>query len=612
MGKSQNQRILFALAFATQLGGCGIFSNVRSLRQAGGIRSDEACFDDTRDTDIAHLPINCDGWTDFPTDYDVTIFADAEKGNDANFNEKKPPAKGNTAATAIKSINKINAVHMLSQYKGKSIRIVMKPGSSFPDQDYLEIRRSGTADHPLLIQGNDILNSDKAWRSGDRPKMIAGIRVRYNAPDHIAISGIEFDGPGPGANFGIAITRPGGVDYLIEDCLLKRYHHNLELMGGGFFGTKEDNNIPTPGYVENHISDLKIRRNKILYATGQGAAVGLAAQSFENTLIEENIFDLNGIDNLAMETLNNDYDHEAQFGSNTTQNNALAHDVYFLDRNASNHSVNVKFRNNLFARTPLAVKGPSIGSMDNNLFYNSVTPGFMGTHGGYTANNVYVNSGTAFTSDNNGFYPNTDPNATERFANNLVKGNPGTPFGFGSDAPGIVIFDHNVIDGAGTAIQANFSSTTCTRFEFDSNELNSKNPYRFHDSRNCPQIFTNNSYFSAKGPTDNALLYSDQNYDVGNAIHLGFADMVGLLKGTGETYVAAGFVHSDTARDITSYLRDRVTTVKPDRQTLLGYLNLLYAESRTNWHPELRVPNIINYLREGYDMNYMPITTQAP
>ena len=604
MSVDRNSWVFFAFALATQLGGCGVFSTVTSLRQAGGVKSDEACFDDNRDADIPHLPVNCDGWTEFPLDYEVTIFVDSQNGDDANINEAVPPVGGNTAIKAIKSLKKVNAVHTLSQYKAKSMRIVFKPGGSWPEADYIEVARSGTADHPLLFQGNDVLNADKAWRSGPRPKFVAGVRVRNNTPDHLAFSGLEFDGPGPGSNFGIAITRPGGFDYLIEDCLIKRYHHNLELMGGGYFG---DPNVPPVGYVERHISGLKIRRNKLLYATGGGAAVSLAAQSFENTLVEENIFDLNGIDDLAMETLNNGYDHEQNFGDNTTQNNALAHDVYFLDRNAANHSVNVKFRNNLFSRTPLAIKGPSIGIMENNLFYNSVTPGFMGTHGGYTANNVYINSGTTLTGDNNGFYPNTDPNATERLANNLVKGNPGTPFAFKDDAPGIIRFDHNVIDGAGTAIQANFSATTCTRLEINSNEINSKNPYRFHESRNCQQVMTNNSYFSPNGPTSNLFLYSDQFYAVGSALHLGFADTVALYKSAGEQFVTAGFTHSDPTRDIVSYLRDRVTTVKPDRQTLLGYLNLVYAESRTNWHPELRVPNIITYIREGHDMQYMPI-----
>jgi hypothetical protein len=368
------------------------------------------------DPEINALEIK-NGWTVFPSNYEYQLYVDSVTGKDTN--------SGTDPNHPIKTITKLLTLMTPKIQDNRTMKVYLKRGASWGGTVgkpvLLEIQNSGTANYPVLFSGE--------WGepSAPRPQLKDGIRVRVGN-SHLAFSSLEI-GPGGGQTTGLEISVADGTDYLVEDCKIDGFYQNFQAGGSEF----------------HPITNIRVRRSQILGAIGSGPAVGLGGSDILGMLIDETVFDLNGLPagSNAKETA-------LTTNSVVPYGNIFAHDIYFVVLSQDQSVTDVRMKNNLFSRTLQSIKGPATGVLDNNLFYNFGAAGFMGPHGVTISNNVFQHGSSGPTiSVDNAQYPNTDPLKIAEVYGNLYQdlfGASALDPGFSTTLGGNIDFDANVFD----------------------------------------------------------------------------------------------------------------------------------------------------------------------
>jgi hypothetical protein len=533
------------------------------------------------------------GWTTFPglpgTDggYARAIYVDSVNGSDTNT--------GDSPSQALQHVSNTSKLHDLlsAADAGGGIVVLLKPGSSWPAEQ-LWIPTGGTADYPLLVTGEGW--PDDAGTTA-RPQVGGGIRVIGNDLNHVAMDGLAV-GPYPDggtfSSYGIDISVPGGTDYLVEDCLITDYY----------------NLIAVAGTHTQPVTNLRVRRSYLFGAYGTGPVVAFDGNDIVGALFEENFFDYNG-------GPDGDYLNPVLEAPYT---NVLAHDIYFADDGTSVIAYDVTLRRNLFSRTLESVKGPYTGSMDDNLFYDYSSGGYIGTWGAVFSNNVLLNGGGFSASLDNAHDPNTDAGAVTLFCTNLQY-NEGSPYqggGFAASTIGDSIigvnldYVGNIIDGFDQAFQLH--DDDCFGYRFTSNLIQADKLFEFYGpwpQPQCPLVAAGNVYHSPMGPgaagSDGYGLEVNPG-DGGPTTYQDYAAMEAFLREDGGAYEDASLAFADPTRDIASYLVATALAPASPAPTLLDYLALLRSQAQTahQWNPALSVTAVNAYLRAGHAMAERP------
>lgn len=533
--------------------------------------------------------VDSDGWSVLPgmpgTDggYARAIYVDSVGGSETNT--------GDSPTTALQEIGTSSTLYnaLKNASATQSIVVVLKPGSSWTTSpaDQLNPPIGGTAAFPLLFTGS-------RW-----PGVVGGARPRiggmiYLGHSHTAVDGLEI-GPGTTSGFGEGIHVPSGgeTDFLIEDNLITNYTQLIEITGSQ----------TTP------VTNVRIRRNYLFGACGSGAVVAFDGNDVAGMLFEDNFFDWNGGPSSDCNYLNTN--------ERATYSNALAHDVYFADDGVRVVALDVTFRHNFFARTLQSVKGPYTGTMDDNLFYNYLSGGFVGTWGASFTNNVLIDGGGFGSALDNNHSPNEIPSRKTVFCNNLHynEGSPYTPgdYAFTSNNAGGVDleFQNNVIDGFDRAFELNDS--TCFGYDISSNIVQANSFYEIYQpwpQARCPATFSANQYHSPAGD----MSATGNGYGIelpGNATqYQDFAAAEGFIHEDGGVYQAQPFPFTDPTRNIASYLTSSSLAPASPVPTLLTYLSLVQTQGQSphQWNPALGVQAINAYLRAGHSLPDKPMT----
>jgi hypothetical protein len=529
------------------------------------------------------------GWSVLPgmpgTDagYARAIYVDSVGGSETNT--------GDRPTSALQGIGTSSTLYndLKNAPANQSIVVVLKPGSSWTTSpaDQLNVPLGGTAAYPLLITGS-------RWpgaTTGTRPRIGGMIYLGYS---HVAIEGLQI-GPGTTSGFGEGIHIPSGgeTDFLIEDNLITNYTMLIEITGS-----------PT-----SPVTNVRVRRNYLFGACGSGAVVAFDGNDVSGMLFEDNFFDRNGGTASDCTYVNSN--------ERATYSNALAHDVYFADDGTQVVALDVTFRHNLFSRTLQSVKGPYTGTMDDNLFYNYLSGGYVGTWGAEFTNNVLIDGGGFGTALDNNHSPNEIPSRKTLFCNNLHY-NEGSPYTAGDyaftsqNAAGVNLeFENNVIDGFDRAFELNDS--TCFGYDLSSNIVQANSFYEIYQpwpSPSCPASFSKDQYHSPAGDTS----ASGSGYGLelpGTATqYQDFAAAESYIKEDGGVYQADPFPFADPTRNIASYLTSTSLAPASPTPTLLTYLTLVQAQSQTfhQWNAALAIQTINAYLRAGHSLPTKPLT----
>ncbi len=514
--------------------------------------------------------------------YARAIYVDSVGGSDDNT--------GDSPTSALQGIGTSSKLESeLASAGGQSIVVVLKPGSSWMTSpaDQLNPQVGGTAAFPLLITGSRWPGST----GGPRPRIGGMI---YLGQSHVAIEGLEI-GPGSASGYGEGIHIPSGgeTDFLIEDNLITGYTQLIEVTGSQ----------TTP------VTDVRIRRNYLFGACGSGAVVAFDGNDVAGMLFEENFFDYNGGPSGSCDYVN----------SNLTApySNELAHDVYFADDGVRVVALNATFRHNLFSRTLQSVKGPYTGVMDDNLFYDYLSGGYIGTWGADFTNNVLIDGSGFGTGLDNNHSPNLVPTRKSLFCNNLHY-NEGSPYTAGeyaftsSNAAGVNLeYENNVIDGFDRAFELNDSA--CFGYDVRGNVIEANSFYEIWKpwpQASCPAVFADNQYHSPVGDTSASGSGYGLELAGTSSPYSDFSGAEAFIKEDGGVYQSQPFPFADPMRNIASYLVNASLASASPTPTLLTYLALVQAQAATShqWNPALGVEAVNAYLRAGHSLPDRPLT----
>ena len=506
--------------------------------------------------------------------YARAIYVDSVNGSESN--------SGDGPTAALQHLDGTSTLYqqLSAAPAGQTIVVVLKPGSSWPTEKF-DVPIGGTPAFPLLITGT-------RWPgvSGARPDI--GGMIYLNA-SHVAIEGLEI-GPGGTYEEGIHIPVNGGTDFLIEDCLITHYYNLIEVTGSH----------------TQPVSNLRIRRNYLFGAYGTGPVVAFDGNDISSALFEENFFDWNG-------GPTGDYTN-ASLTANYS--NVLAHDVYFADDGTGVVALNVTFRHNLFSRTLESVKGPYTGTLDDNLFYNYSSGGYIGTWGGSFSNNVLIDGGGFATALDNNHSPNTIPSRKTLVCNNLTY-NEGIPYTVGAyafetlNSAGVNLeLTNNVIDGFDRAF--NFNDTQCFGYDVSKNLVQANSFYEIWSpwpQPGCSASFTGNTYHSPMGSTTATQSGYALKQNPANSFG-DFSMLESFLDETGSSYQASSIAFADPTRNIGSYLTSASLAAASSGPTLTSYLALLRAQAATahQWNDSLGVAAVNAYLRAGHASPALSLT----
>jgi len=508
--------------------------------------------------------------------YQRAIYVDSVGGSDSNT--------GDSPSQALQHLDSTSTLYQQlssSVAKTQSIVVLLKPGSSWPTEQF-NVPLGGTAAFPLLITGT-------MWPGnvGTARPQIGG--MIYLTASHVAIEGLQI---GPGGTYaeGIHIPVNGGTDFLIEDCLITHYYNLIEITGSH----------------TQPVSNVRIRRNYLFGAEGNGPVVAFDGNDISSALFEDNFFDWNG-------GPLGDYTNTSLTANYSDQ---YAHDIYFADDGTGVVALNVTFKHNLFSRTLESVKGPYSGAMDDNLFYNYSSGGYIGTWGAQFTNNVLMNGSGFATGLDNNHGPNTLSSRKTLFCNNLSY-NEGSPYAAGDYAfqtentAGVNLeFVHNVIDGFDRAF--NFSDGSCFGYDVSSNTVQANSFYEIWSpwpQAGCTLSFSDNTYHSPMGSTSKTQDgYSLKQNPAGTFSD--FATLETFLDESGGTYQSAAFAFTDPTRNMTSYLTSTGLAAASSAPTYIDYLTLVRAQAQTShqWNTALGVQAINEYLRQGHSLPGQPLT----
>jgi hypothetical protein len=525
-----------------------------------------------------------EGWTILPglpgtaNGYQRAIYVDSVGGSETNT--------GASADQALKEISSTSALYKIltsADAKTQAIEILLKPGSSWP-ADHMMLPIGGTTLFPLLISGSKWPGMVTAKT---RPQVGEGIEAKAS---HVAIEGLEI-GPGNGMDpFGIYSSISGGTDLLIEDCLITRFYNLIQILGSH----------------TQSFTNIRIRRNYLFgaFKAGSGstsstvaAIVGFDGCDIDGALFEQNFFDYNG-------GPTGDYDTNSSLTA--PYSDYEAHDIYFADDGMAVIALNISFRQNLFARTLQSMKGPYTGVVDDNLYYNYSTGGYVGADGLQFTNNVLMDGGGFLASLDNAHDPNTDPTAKTLVCNNLFN-NQQSPyvaaaFGTGTLGNGAVgvnlSFAGNVIDGFDKAFY--FDDPSCFGYDFTNNTIQTTSFFEMPDKlpATCPMSASGNTYYSAKGAT--AAGGGGYALDV-NGTYSDFSALETMLAESNGTFASKEIPFADPTRNIGTYLTQANLT-NALTATLLDYLALVRSQGSTihQWNAALGVDAVNTYLRAGH------------
>jgi outer membrane biosynthesis protein TonB len=546
------------------------------------------------DPEIDVFPV-VNGWTQFPTNYTYQIYVDSVAGNDANT--------GTDSSHPIATITKLMKMIDPSVNPTESTVVHLKRGGSWTqignNPVIMEIQRAGTQAFPLLFVGD--------WGDPTKPRPVlnGGIRVRHGN-SHIAFESLDVEEAG-GSLVGIEITVGFGTDYLIEDCRISGFYQNVEVSGGWL----------------QPLTNLRVRRSQIVNAIGSGPVVGFDGGALLGVLLQENVFDMNGMPGGSNIQQMNDIT-EGTVG----YANFLAHDIYLVIL-AQDYSVfDMRMRGNIFSRTLQSVKGPATGVLDNNLFYNTSSAGYIEPHGVTFSNNVmYHGGGGMLVSVDNAQYPNTDPTRINEVYGNLfqdVNGAFGVTPGWSPTLMAALDFDNNVIDDinnspfvggeTGEEVLLSNSDSTCNTITIRNNKMqgNSISPFR-SSTAGCKQSFYGNTLYYPD-PTEKAQVFRYIDSSGGEYAH-DFTDFLNTfetsteLAGKPQDVKASSPLNMgpDPTRDMTTYWKDAGIGGAMTQSTALTYLESEQRNWATSISPDVKVSiqEINEYLREGHGMTYM-------
>jgi len=290
-------------------------------------------------------------------------------------------------------------------------------------------------------------------------------------------------------------------------------------------------------------------------------------------------------------------------------------------------------RHNLFSRSPYSVKGPYSGTMDDNLWYNYQTGGYIGPYGAQFTNNVLiaVQPVTNFNGDfgpalDNAHSPNTDAGAITLFCNNLqYNPAPITGTGFISETSSATMhydqpvganvhFMGNIIDGFSGAFAW---MTGCLGYTIENNLIGAAKFYEISGTwpvPNCPVHISNNTYFLESAPAGATYTLEYEPPAAGGKVtSTSFSDLESFLPEEGSTLQTEPFAFVDPTRDISTYLVAAGLASTSSNPTLIDYLELVRTQAQTThqWNPALGVAMINAYLRPGHSLANRPFTYQS-
>ena len=323
-----------------------------------------------------------------------------------------------------------------------------------------------------------------------------------------------------------------------------------------------------------------------------GPQTAVVLSSVAGATIDENFFDWNG-------GITGNYFSPNLFNSPM---NVLGHDIYCMSDSYEHAVSQVSIRNNLFARTLMSIKGPSMGSVLNNLFYNPSSVGYIGPWGSFFSYNVVMNGSGVLVSTDNSCYGNTSNSSINEVSHNLNYIEPSyynaQTIGTGVDGARVgafVIFWNNVIDGYGKGI--NLADPYCFNYSIEQNTIQATNLYGFQPLA-CSISAAANQYYSSVG-SSNTVFYDNTTW------MKGFAALENVLLETNGKFGATAF--KDPTRNISSYLKCLMANgVIPKSSKLMvgDYLALIQNQATQihAWNPNLAVGPINNHLRRGHNL----------
>jgi hypothetical protein len=264
---------------------------------------------------------------------------------------------GHTPDSPVESIAK--ALSLLRDNTGD--RLLLRRGDTFRESFGGWAKSGRSPQQPLLIT---------AYGDGPRPRVVSpgsAFSVLSAEPHDLALVGLhltaagrdpaspDFDPASP-AGHGVRIIRPV-ANLLVEDCRIDHFVNNLTLTAGDGPGAR--------------LSNVRVRRCQILDAWSAGGAFsgqGLYATGCDGLLLEDNVFDHNGWNELVPGAAPNVYRHNLYLSAANTgvavRGNVIA--------NASSHGLQLRgggdVSDNLFLSNALhcLIAGPR-GRFRNNV-----------------------------------------------------------------------------------------------------------------------------------------------------------------------------------------------------------------------------------------------------
>lgn len=344
---------------------------------------------------LLSVTLDPNGWTVVtPGPGARVIYCSSSTGNDANT--------GLSPAIPVQTL--AHAISLLRNDSGD--QLLLKRGDVW-HSDLGVWRKSGkSADQPMVIG---------AYGTGDRPELMTGTESGFDAIssinseiDNVDIIGIHFysDGRDPTSPDFTGPVNATGIDvltktsnFLVEDCQIEGYFDDINVQA--FFGP---------------VANVQIRRNVIddAYATTSNSE-GLYAYGVTNLVIEGNVFDHNGYNNLVPGGQATWYNHDCYLAANNV--NCTVRDNIFAE--ASGYGLQARaggdIEDNLFIDDPVGmtfglVNGASVdpggatGVVNGNVFIGGANIGTIqggsglqigNTRPGYptvVSNNIFTNS----------------------------------------------------------------------------------------------------------------------------------------------------------------------------------------------------------------------------
>lgn len=528
------------------------------------------------DRRLLSVTIDNQGWTNVtPSPDSRIIYVSSSRGSDSN--------SGLSPDSPVKTIAKGRG--MLRS--GSPDWLLLKRGDVWYER-YGGLNVSGRSQQePILIS---------AYGEGDRPLLNTrndtAIVTNVTPVNHVAIIGINFNSNTADPNSPDYINSEGGFgfygvapvnDLLIEDCYFQHYGTNMLFQS-------------TQGLEQN----IRVRRNISVDSYG-GRSQGAYINGVLNILLEENIFDHNGWSEQVGGKNASIFNHDVYMSAHSDGEIVVRGNIF---SNASSHGLQARsggvIENNLFLRNPIGLllgngasytPGGVVGKIRGNVFLDSRD--IAGSTRGYAIDlgNTMPDGGTVIED-------NIIAHDTQKaFAGiKLSIGNPPTNL---QDAVGlndVTVRDNIVYDWYQ-------GLSTDTGYVPGASGFKALNDLSVYDNdfqqTISPRLLAHGHPYASDSESWDDNHYWDDSPSSGwfsvQGTAKSFDDWQGNLEKSANRTQRK---YLDPNRTIDSYSRS-----VGGAGTLADFITGARAQSRQNWNPQFTAAAVIDYVRDGFEVD---------